>query len=230
MKKLIIIFTATIIVGAGSTGGEILIFDTSDSQFDVGVDNQGWWSDTRVNSDDHDGYITGIVFDGDHRSFFTFDLASLSLPVVSATLELRRFDYWSTAPSETLGLFDVSTDAVTLNNNVGTSESIYNDLGSGVSYVEFEILSEGLSTDVLSFELNAAALTDINAAKGGWFSIGGALLSPGSPMPDGTELLFGVSQDGGPQRLIVEVIPEPNTLLLIGLGGLLLRRRSRFKT
>ena len=229
MKKAIIIIVSAILLGSGTAWGEILIFDTSDNQFDAGVDNQGWWSDTRVNSDDHDGYITGIVFDGDHRSFFTFDLSSLSLPVISATLELRRFEYWSTAESETFGLSDVSTDAAILNNNVGTSASIYNDLGSGVSYGEFEILSDGLSTDVLSFELNDAALTNINAAKGGWFSIGGSLLSPGSPMPDGTELLFGVSQDGGSQRLIVEVIPEPATLVLVGLGSLFLGRSKRIK-
>ena len=227
MKKLIIIIVAGILAGAGSASGEILIFDTSDSQFDTGVDNQGWWSDTRINSDDHDGYITGIAADGDHRSFFTFDLSSLSLPVISATLELTRFEYWSTAESETLGLFDVSTDAVTLNNNVGTNESVYNDLGTGVSYGEFEILREELSTDVLSFNLNAEAIFDINAAMGGWFSVGGSLLSPGSPMPDGTELLFGVSQYDRVQQLIVEVIPEPGTLFLLGLGGLFVRKRRR---
>jgi len=135
----------------------------------------------------------------------------------------------SSAESETFGLFDVSTDAVTLNNNVGTSLSIYDDLGSGVSYGEFEILSEGLSTDVLSFELNAAAIADINAGKGGWFSIGGALLSFGSPVGSGTEGLFGSSEDGGVQRLVLEVIPEPGTLFLFGIGVLLVRMRSRIK-
>ena len=137
MKKVILIIMAAILVGAGSAPCEILIFDTSDSQFDAGVDNQGWWSDTRETRDDNDNYVTGTVFDGDHRSFFTFDFSSLTLPVISATLELTRFEYASTEEIEILGLFDVSTDTVTLNNNVGTSESIYNDLGTGVSYVEF---------------------------------------------------------------------------------------------
>ena len=224
MKKLIIIIVSIILAGAGNAWGEILIFDTSDSQFDAGVDNQGWWSRTIENSDDHDSYITGIVFDSDHRSFFTFDLSSIELPVISATLELTCFEYWSADESETLGLFDVSTDAVTLNNNVGTSESIYDDLGSGLSYGQFEILREGLSSDVLSFELNASAISDINAGKGGWFSIGGAMLS-GSPVFE-TQYFFGFSQDGGVQHLVLEVVPEPATVLLLGLGVLLLRKHS----
>ena len=230
MKKVIIIFTAIILVVSSGAAGEILVFDTSDSQFDAGVDNQGWWSNTLSNYDENDNYATGINPFGDlSRNFFTFDFSSLTLPVTSARLELTRFYYDSTAESEIFGLFDVLTDAITLNNNVGTSASIYDDLGSGASYGEFEIFSEGLETDVLTFELNAAAIADINAGKGGWFSIGGALMSPGSPVGDGTESIFGSSQDGGVQQLIVEVIPEPATVVLVGLGVLLLRRRRRIK-
>ena len=230
MKKVIIIIVAGILAGAGSAQCEILIFDTSDSQFDAGVHNQGWWSDALPSYDENDNYIIGIGFSGYlFRNFFTFDLSSLSIPVISATLELTRFEYVSTAESETFGLFDVSTDAVTLNDNVGINLAIYDDLGSGISYGEFEVSSEGLETDVLSFQLNAAAIGDINAAKGGWFSIGGALLSPGSPVGDGTELLFGYSQDGGVQRLVLEVVPEPTTLSLVGAGALLLRIRLRYR-
>jgi len=225
MKKAILASVVTLLFINPVVRAEILIFDTSDSQFDAGVDNQGWWSDTLSNYDENDNYAIGIdPFSDSSHNFFSFDLSLLYLPVTSARLELTRFNYLSSAESETLGLFDVLTDAVTLNNNVGTSESIYDDLGSGISYGEFEILSDGLSTDVLSFELNAAAISDINAARGGWFSIGGALLSPSSPAG-----IFGSSQDGGEQRLVLEVIPEPGTLFLFGIGVLLVRRRSRIK-
>ena len=228
MKKLIIIIVAGILAGAGSAPCEILVFNTSDSQFDAGVDNQGWWSDTRESHDDNDNYATGISPDEEtFRSFFTFDLSSVYLPVASARLELTRFEYWSTAESETLGLFDVSTDAAILNDNVGMNLAIYGDLGSGASYGQFEIFSEGLETDILTFELNTAAIGDINAARGGWFSIGGALLSPGSPMPDGTEVVFSRSNGSGEQRLVLEVVPEPTTFALFVLGGLLVKRRKR---
>jgi len=227
MKKVILTVIVTLLFINGSVvTAEILIFDTSDSQFDEGVDNQGWWSDTREARDENDSYAIGISPDKEiFHNFFTFDLSSLDATVLSATLELTRFMYASSADSEVLGLFDVSTDALTLNNNVGINLTIYDDLGTGVSYGEFEVLSEGLETDVLTFELNASAIFDINVGKGGWFSIGGALLSLGSPMPDGTEGLFGASNDTGVQRLVLEVIPEPTTFVLLGLGVLLFRRR-----
>jgi len=207
---------------AAPAAAEILIFNTSDNQFDVGVDNQGWWCDKHPNYDENDNYATGIhpLEDASFHNFFSFDLSSLTSPVISAKLELTRYTYASYWDSEVLGLFDVSTDAVTLNNNRVINLTIFNDLGTGVSYGEFEVYSEGLSTDVLSFELNAAALTDINAAMGGWFSIGGALLSPLSP---GT--LFLSSHDGGVQRLVLEVISEPTTLILFALGLVVLRKR-----
>jgi len=231
MKKVILTVIVTLLfVNVPVAWAEILIFDTSDSQFDAGVDNQGWWSDTRESRDENDSYAIGISPDEEiFHNFFTFDLSSLAYPVLSATLELTRFMYASSADSEVLGLFDVSTDAVNLNNNTAINLTIFNDLGTGASYGEFDILSEGLETDILTFELNASAIGDINAAMGGWFSIGGTLLSPGSPVGDGTEGVFGTSNGSGVQRLVLEVVPEPTTILSLGLGTLLLRRRSRIK-
>ena len=82
----------------------------------------------------------------------------------------------------------------------------------------------------MSFELNSAAIFDINAAMGGWFSVGGSLLSLGSPMPSGTEGFFGGSNGSGEQRLVLEVVPEPATIALFILGGLLLRTRLNQET
>ena len=212
-----------------TAGAETLIFNTSDNQLDPGYDNQGWWSNTTAITDIiSDSYATGMSINGDHRGFFSFDLSSLETPVINATLELRRYEYASSAESETLGFFDVLIDAETLNYNTYISAAIYEDLGTGVSYGEFEVLSTGLSTDLLIFELNSAAIADINASAGGWFSIGSSLLSlDGTTIGSGTEGVFGISSGLGTQRLVVELIPEPTSMTLFSLIGIILAKKRR---
>jgi len=195
-----------------------VVFNTSDSQFDLGVDNQGWWSATRNANNSNDNYA--LTSTG--RNFFTFDLSSLAGPVASATVELRRYIYSGEA-AETFEFFDVSTDAATLNNNTGTSAVIYDDLGTGTSYGQFEVSSVGTTSQLLHFHLNAAAVADINGAAGVFFSIGGSLITN-----DGNDVLFGSSNGAGIQRLIVELVPEPTTctLALAALCLAMSRRRA----
>ena len=108
--------------------------------------------------------------------------------------------------------------------------------GTGQSYGEFTVIGAGSSTDILSFSLNAAAISDINTAIGEFFSIGGSLLTlDGTTFgPFNDEILFGSSGGLGTQRLVLEgddlvletvtmtTVPEPSTLALfaIGLTGL----------
>jgi Tol biopolymer transport system component len=185
---------------------QIEVFSTSGRPFTPGVRNQGWWNwnPNGVNQDHNDNYFVGVSDEdeGEYRNFFTFDLSSLTGQVISARLEITRFGYGSPDPSETLGLFDVSTDARTLNNNVGVSAAIFEDLGTGTSYGTVEVSRSGEPADVLSVPLNAAAVADINAAAGGFFSIGGRLLSA-----EPHQTLFANSDDeGGVQRLVVETV------------------------
>jgi hypothetical protein len=224
------LWVVLLLLAASPLEGATMIFNTSDSQFDPGVDNQGFWGSTFAGSDASSNYFVGESFQPTpagaiRRNFFTFDLSSLSGTVVSATLEAARFNYagFPGDPSETLGLFDVTTDAATLNNNTGLNATIFADLGSGTSYGTFVVSSYTFSTtETLTFALNANAIADINAAAGGFFSIGGALLSftPGET----SEGVFGQSQDSSGsasiQRLIVETtaVPEPGTLILLGVG------------
>lgn len=224
------------LVGSPSLTSSLTFF-TSDREFTPGVPNQGWWSPTSANSDPNSNYIVGICCGGNnHHNFFTFDLSSLTDTVISARLELQRYDYLSPDPSETLGLFAVSTDAATLNNNNGTSSAIFNDLGTGTSYGSFVVSSVGSFTDILSFNLNAAAIADINAGAGGFFSIGGALLSLSGGTND--EYVFGFSHEAGAvPRLVIETrsqsVPEPSSILglvalsAFGAGSLLKRKQEQ---
>jgi hypothetical protein len=181
------------------------VFDTSDNRFDQRVDNQGWWNKSLANSDDNDNYLVGAAGEaGRFRDFFTFDLSMLRAKAVGATLVLRRYrgegDF-----TETLGLFDVRTAAKRLNNNDGVDVRIYRDLGSGTGYGRYVLPTHGAGTKAVRLRLNAAAIADLNAARGGFFSIGGEVLS--IKKPPARQFLFGNSEGRGVQRLVVFVEP-----------------------
>src|SRR5262249_36075436 len=157
------------------------------------------------------------------NNFFTFHLGSLDLTgqrIVSATLNLTRFQGGGD-PTETLRLGAVSTPADVLNaKDNSPSPTIFNDLGNGTLYGTFVVTTSGDPAEVLSFPLDAAALSDILAHAGqpglaGDFSIGGSLDLTGK-----TDLQFLFAQSGlgsgGIQSLVIvtEPIPEPSTLAL----------------
>lgn len=231
VKKTISCLSATTVITiafALTAHADVVTFSTSESQFDSGVHNQGNW---RVNSDaidNNDNYITGnLTSNIVTRSFFTFDLSSLgALDVItSADLRLRRFSSSNNnEDTETVEFFDVSTDAATLNNNSGQNAAIYADLGTGTSYGSFSVAGSGPSTEVLTFSLEPMAISDMNAAKGGFFSIGGTLQSS-----DGDDWLFGNSGIVA-QNLEVNftTIPEPGCVAAMFFAStLLLARRKR---
>jgi hypothetical protein len=182
--------------------GMTFTLSTDMSQFDAGIDNQGWWSATFGNSDTNDNYFTGFLSPADTlRDFFTFDISGLTPtdPVTSATLMLTKYTAASDtgAAAHSLTFFDVSTDPATLNMNDGVSAAIFTDLGSGASYGSFSVLVDNINdtVTVLSFLLNAAAVADINAALAGgatFFSVGGAGPAPAAISEPATVRLLGI--------------------------------------
>jgi hypothetical protein len=238
---------AVVLMGVPSTAlADAITFNTSDSPFAPGIPNQGWWSATQPNNTDNVSYFVGwspeIVFMGEivspanlTRNFFSFDLTPL-VPgsVISAQLEVARLGYESPNPSETLGLWNVSTNPAILNNNSSASPAIFNDLGSGTSYGSFPLAAWGDSDAEQAvraiFPLNANAIADINSAAGGFFSIGGALQNV--TMGSTNQGLFGFHgffQDfqslGGANQILrvetvgpVQPVPEPSTVLLLASG------------
>ena len=170
-------------------------FTTSQSPFTPGVRNQGWWSATIANFDTNDNYI---VEPGFARNFFSFDLGT-ACPALGATLRLTRNDVTGPLP---YALWDVSTPAATLNANSGTSQAIYDDLGSGTAFGSFSVV-KGPITDVLRFPLNAAGVAAFNAARGGFFSLGGS----SNAAPGGYIYGFSGPPAGGVQQLSVTCAP-----------------------
>ncbi len=160
LRKTGVFLSGLMMMGLVTTGSaQAITFTTAQNQFDTGVDNRGWWSPVAINGDDNDNYATGSK--AQRRSFFTFDLSSLIGTATSATLKIIRAVEGSINEAlETLEFFDVSTSAATLNNNVGTSQAIFDDLGTGASYGAFAVAGSGAPTEVLSFVLNAQALTE----------------------------------------------------------------------
>ena len=178
---------------AAGHAAPVQTFSTSQSEFDPGVRNQGWWSFDAGNHDDNFNYIAG---GGDsYRNFFTFDLSSACV-ASGITLQLTRFEQTG---SGTYSLFNVSTPAATLNANDGINQTIFDDLGSGTSLGSFPV-APGAPETILSFPLNAAGVAAFNAARGGFFSIGGSAVVSGPGYPG---WIFGASDNPGTQELVV---------------------------
>lgn len=186
---------------------------TSDSQFDRGVDNQGWWATSFRASDRNSNYFVGACLPESDctngpdverlRNFFTFDLAAVERRVVGATLVLRRYRGDGNF-TERLGLFDVRTPARQLNDNRGVNVTIYRDLGRGDAYGRFLLPTDGDRDGLVRMRLNRAAVRDINQSRGGFFSVGGSLQSV-SPDGPAEQHLFGFSRSRGAQDLVLHV-------------------------
>lgn len=227
IKKLLLPALLSIAFAA-TTHAETVAIDTSFNPLQTGTDNQGWWSSTATNNNSsNDNYFTG---DNDtFRSFFSFDLSNLSGTFKSATFQVRRYDQ---PTALTLGLFEVSTPASTLittRTNIQDA-AIFADLGSGDSYGSFNV-APGSSNDILSFTLNEAALSRINAAVGsGYFSIGAAVIGPGIIFSSST-YEPGNSGLGYTQRLVLDTtqVPEPSHMALVGVGLLVAATAARRK-
>lgn len=204
------------------------VFTTSQSEFLPGSRNQGWWASggRAANYDLNDNYLVGRCCSSgprsSYRDFFTFDLSSLTGVPVAARLEVTRFLSESRSVTETLGFFEVSTDAATLNRNgPAQSRAIFDDLGSGTSYGQFEVATAGDPQEVLSFPLNSVAVSRIARARRGFFSIGGSLLS--LEHGDDVDNYFASSSsdldEASIQRLVMDVAVTPRTAQDCKNGG-----------
>lgn len=150
---------------------------TSGLPFNPGANNSGWWSADVPREKANDNYFVGFLNSYMLNDFFSFFIPSGISVVTSASLNIPRglpgFPTTSGVPL-TYSLYDVGTPADMLNTNVGTNATIFNDLGSGVLYGS-TVVADLTLPDPLLLLLDPAAVADLNAAKGTWFSIGGTI-------------------------------------------------------
>ncbi len=156
------------------------------------------------------------------HNYFVFDLAGVTDPIVGAELRLFNPENGFTGAPRDYTLFDVSTPIPTLSASHPQRDpegiAIFNDLGSGTVYGS-RGMSEADNNTIITIDLNADALAALNAARGGQFALGGDLAGAGP----GLNFVFGSTGQPTHTRelvLLTEVVPEPSTFGLAGLGAL----------
>ncbi len=164
---------------------------------------RGWWRNTGNHTSNNNNTLTGQTSaTNQYNSYFIFDLAGVSGTVITAALKMEIENYGGTDISESMSVWDVSTAAATLEAN-GNSVPIYTDLMSGNTYGPFVVALTDKGK-VLDIPLNAQAVTDINAALGGKFSVGMHVDSLGGA---GSEWVrFSASNEVRTHQLVIGVL------------------------
>ena len=137
---------------------------------------RGWWNDLgdhdAANANTVTGFCNSQCADAPGRtmnSFFTFDTSGVTTVVEGAVLRLFVQGFNSDTATETVSVWDVSTDAATLAASGAGNTVVYNDLMSGVSYGSAAIGAANVNGSV-DIPLSAEAVAAINAT--GMFSVG----------------------------------------------------------
>jgi Ca2+-binding RTX toxin-like protein len=124
------------------------------------------------------------------RNWFTFNLPTLTAPIISAQLKVNTFGYSSPQTSETYELRDVTTAVPTLTAGGSGKTAIYADLGDGAIYGS-RVYTNADNNLIRTIDLNGAAISALTAKSGQAFALGGLLTTLDTI--DNTEYVFGFS-------------------------------------
>jgi hypothetical protein len=221
----LILVACIALTGAGSAYADTITLNST---------SFGWWDSNGSHTAANTNYGTGDdPTNIDHRSFFVFNLAGLSGTIVSASLNIFNPGYSSPDPTETLGIFDVSTSIATLIASGAGQVGIYNDLGSGTLFGSASVSAANNNANV-SILLNPAALAALQSGLGGSFAFGGSLTTLSAPGV--TEGVFTFSTNfTGTRQLTLNTaptaVPEPTSwfLLASGVVAIAVVRRRRLR-
>ena len=158
---------ATLLTGAApaSAASGPTIATVSDS-------SQGWIQAPSYGNNANSSYLTNVIVGAPQSSYpmrdwFSFQLPSAAAGADSATLTFDTSTSCNSGSLLTYSLWDVTTPASGM-----TGASAYDDLGTGHSYGSTPYRPGAAS---LTVQLNGQALSDIKAAAGGRWAVGGSV-------------------------------------------------------
>jgi hypothetical protein len=165
-------------------------------------------------------YLTGYEPGGAYyenfvyRSFFTFDLSTVSGRVISAQLDMATvLDPYSSGPGPvTFNLKAYSGNIQALDSDNAGTEG-FDSLASGTLLATTDVSPSAVNVNgSLNITLDPAALLAIQNAEGSMFSVGGSLATNFVP-----DLLFGYSDGAPPTELVLttSAVPEPAPFTLL---------------
>ncbi len=152
----------------------------------------GWYDSTGFHGPTNPNYIVGDNENPNilYRNWFTFNLPTLTAPIISAQLKVNTYDYDSLQTSETYELRDVTTAVPTLTAGGSGKTAIYADLGDGATYGS-RTYTNADDNEFRTIDLNAAAISALTAKSGQAFALGGLLTTLDTI--DNSEYVFGFS-------------------------------------
>jgi hypothetical protein len=156
--------------------------------------DRGWYVETGDHSPGNANYLVGNASSMNYRNWFAFNIPPLGARVVSASLRLDTYGILAVGGGvETYRLRHVSTPVATLVAGGTGLVAVYEDLGDGPVYGTRDFLPSE-ANQFITMTLNADFMTNVAAAAGQPFAIGGEIASLDDNL--GTdEFIFGSSLD-----------------------------------